>query len=83
MPVMLKRLVHGPMIVVRWFAVVVGVLGWLLVVPIVEIGRSVGRAITRTLPRRTRPDALPEPVAGETGVDDSGDRRAASRTRSA
>jgi hypothetical protein len=80
---MLKRLVHGPMIVVRWCAVVVGVLGWLLVVPLLEIGRSVGRAIARTLPRSARRAALPEPATNDSGVDELDDRRAASRTRSA
>jgi hypothetical protein len=53
------RVLRGPLLVLKWLGVLVGVLGWLLVVPIVEVGRSVARSVARALPGRSASRTAP------------------------
>jgi hypothetical protein len=60
-----RKLVAGPMLVVRWLGVVVGVVAWLLLIPVIEVGRSVARGIGRLVPVRS--DRRVDPVDTEGG----------------
>jgi hypothetical protein len=44
-------LLRAPLFVLRLLAVVVGVVGWLVVVPLVDVARSLARAAVRLVRR--------------------------------
>jgi hypothetical protein len=60
-----RKLVAGPLLVARWLGVVVGVVAWLLLIPVIEVGRSVARGIGRLVPARS--DRRVSPVDTEGG----------------
>jgi hypothetical protein len=41
-------LLRAPLVVLRWLGVLVGVVAWLVVVPVLEIVKSIARALRRT-----------------------------------
>ena len=55
----MTRVLRGPLLVLKWLGVLVGVLGWLLLVPIVEVGRSLARSVARVLPGRSSRRTIP------------------------
>jgi hypothetical protein len=40
-------LLRAPLAVLRWLGVLVGVVAWLIVVPVIEIFKSIGRILRR------------------------------------
>jgi hypothetical protein len=49
-----RRIAQAPIVALRWLAVGLGVLGWLIVVPLLEIGRSLARSVHRASSRGRR-----------------------------
>jgi hypothetical protein len=58
------RVIRAPLLVLRWIGVVVGVVGWLLLVPLLEVGRSLARPFARMYSGRRPRRASDDPAAG-------------------
>lgn len=78
----MSRFAQGPVLVLRWLAVVLGVLVWVLVVPVVEIVRAVAGPVYRALRPSARPSEAEHARDAEvTQILSIGEERSAEDTR--